>query len=109
MKKEFLYFVYLSGNSNAYNCNGLVYQTWAKNRKEAEEIAACAVTVYNGQYLEAIPASRCHEDIYDVSQLSEKVECSCLVCGLSTGWHEWQDRHANKATYCGCCGCREDD
>jgi hypothetical protein len=104
MTKKFHYFVYLRGNSNSYNCNGLVYQTLAKNRNEAEEIAARAITVYNGQYLEAIPSSRCREDILDVSRLSENIECYCLVCGRPTGDHEWQDRHTDKATYCGCRG-----
>jgi hypothetical protein len=105
MAKEFYYFVFLQGDSNKYNCNGLVYGTWAKNRVEAEEIAACAVTVYNGQYLEAKPASQCrYVDLYEVSHLSEKVECLCLACGKPTGYHEWQDRKTNAATYCGCNG-----
>jgi hypothetical protein len=104
MAKEFYYFVFLQGDSNKYNCNGLVYGTWAKNRAEAEEIAACAVTVYNGQYLEAKPASKCRVDLYDVFRLKLLVECYCVVCGRTTGQHEWQDRRTNKATYCGCNG-----
>jgi hypothetical protein len=102
MTKEFLYFVYLQGNTNAYNCNGLIYETYAKNRKEAIEISEQAVTVYNGQYLEALPASKCKEDLYDVSRLHEIIECNCLVCGKSTGKYEWQDRNTSQATYCGC-------
>ena len=101
-KSEYHYYVYLRGDSNAYNCNGLVYSTWAKNRAEAEDIAALAVTLYNNQYLEAKPSSQCRNDLYDVAILTKKIECHCLVCDKSTGKHDWQDRHADAAQYCGC-------